>query len=538
MNIQKQKDPAAPLHPSNSSQAETAIINEQANSVTILAYLLHIIKELDQAVILCNESWQIVALSRGVAALLKMDTSSFKGGHLTRMIPLPSFRGFDSGSTQYKIFMEEVILAGGRPCNLKVSVNPIADEANKSYFLIFFNDVSDLVESQQAARTANLAKSQFLAQISHEIRTPLLSILGFCERLGGEKWDDKQREGLDTIEMCANQLLGLVNNLLDLTKIEAQRVEINRHPLNLKILMKQMLMLIKPQIEQKNLILELDWDSELPEQMVGDEGKLRQVLSNLLINAAKYTDRGIIKLSIRLDKKSLTPGSSSLPLLFSVADTGIGVDVHELDRIFEPFVQVDQLRKKQGNGLGLAICKQLVQIMGGNIWCEANYPRGAVFSFVLPLEVIPGSNQVSELKGQYLAPALQFPMSYRPTVLLAEDIKVNRKLIQYMLEDLGCKVFPVENGEKCINMLRKVTPDAILMDMQMPIMNGFEATRIIRQSEEWRYIPVVALTAYAMHGDVERCMEVGCNYYLSKPFTRNQLFDTLSQCLTSALTCD
>ena len=200
-----------------------------------------------------------------------------------------------------------------------------------------------------------------------------------------------------------------------------------------------------------------------------------------------------------------------------------------MERIFEPFVQIDRIRKDNGSGLGLAICKQLVDAMGGVIWCEPNQPAGSLFSFNLPLETGSESG-VSEKRGDY---SLKSSLASRPTILLVEDIKVNRKLIQYMLEDLGCKVMAVDNGERCLALLEKVVPDLILMDMQMPVLNGFEATSIIRRTQQWKHIPIIALTAYAMNGDVEKCMEVGCNFYLSKPFNRDQLYSLLEQCLKS-----
>lgn len=491
--------------------------------------LIELIRSLGQAVILCDQDWRIVESSRGAETFLGEEKETIKSRHLFRDVFSTMAGDIDWQEDQNEFFIERYQLPGKGSAALKVSLSKIAFKGCKGYYMVFVTDVSDLFLAQQTARNASIAKSRFVAHISHEIRTPLLGILGFCERLSGFAVDENHRESLETIESCANQLLGLVNSLLDISKIESQKVEVYKHPFSLRALIKQVTLSIQPALREKNLSLELDIEPSLPVCLVGDELKIRQVLSNLLVNAIKYTDSGGIKISVRRPAESFERGPHKCLIGFSVADSGIGVPEGDRERIFEPFVQMDKMRKDHGSGLGLAICKQLVDAMGGVIWCESNRPHGSLFSFNLPLE--PGSeNGVSERKGEY---NVRGSLAYRPTILLAEDIKVNRKLIQYMLEDLGCKVIAVENGERCVALLDKVAPDLILMDMQMPVLNGYEATRIIRQTPQWSHIPIIALTAYAMNGDVEKCMEVGCNYYLSKPFNRGQLYTLVDQCLGS-----
>lgn len=524
--------------PEDPLPVQAMYIDELDNISIITSLGFDLIRQLRQVVLVCDHMWRIRELSKGAEDLLGKSDEEIRGQNLMSFVPLAALPIITANRKMESRLIEQVKLPGGRICSLKVSLSHIFFEEDQPLYLLSLNDVTEIVKAGQEDRKANRAKSHFLAQISHEIRTPLLGILGYCERLTRGNNDESHQESVETIEYCARQLLLLVNNLLDISKIEEQKVELSNNPFDLKTLVKQMVLMVQPHMEGKQLKLELDWDSVVPEQVVGDEGKIRQVLINLLTNALKYTDSGFIKVSVSLDKSRLNAGEGQCALLLSVSDSGIGVAADELARIFEPFVQIDQVRNDHGNGLGLAICKQYVNIMGGEIWCEPNHPVGSVFSFVLLLEKASMPKKIFEKSGSY---ELSHPIQERsahPQVLLAEDIKVNRKLIQYMLEDLGCEVISVENGEKCVAMLSKFLPDVILMDMQMPVMNGFEATQIIRQNERWSYIPIVALTAYAMSSDVERCLQVGCNYYLSKPFTRGQLYSILEQCLGSLASCD
>lgn len=511
---------------------------DELNDVSILSGLgFELVKQLQQAVLVCDQAWQILEVSPEARNLLGEAGEEIRGQSLMRFIPLSDLPSITSDHKTATRLIEQLSLPGGRICSFKVSVSRILFREDQPLYLFSFTDVTDMVRAQQKERKANRAKSHFLAQISHEIRTPLLGILGYCERLNRVTDAANHQESVETIEYCARQLLVLVNNLLDISKIEEQKVEVTKNLFDIKTLVNQMVLMIQPHMEGKQLQLVFDWDPAVPEQVIGDEGKIRQILINLLTNALKYTDTGFIKVSVKLDRTRIA-SDTQCALLFSVSDSGIGVDGDELDRIFEPFVQIDKVRNDHGNGLGLAICKQFVNIMGGEIWCKPNKPVGTVFSFVLMLEKAPRQDNILEPAGSYEMHFPIKPRGTRPSVLLAEDIKINRKLIQYMLEDLGCEVISVENGEKCISMLNKYMPDVILMDMQMPVMNGFQATQIIRQDARWQYIPIVALTAYAMSTDVERCLQSGCNYYLSKPFTRDQLYHTLQQCLDSQVNCD
>jgi signal transduction histidine kinase/CheY-like chemotaxis protein len=396
--------------------------------------------------------------------------------------------------------------------------------------IVHIFDVSDLMKEMEKAKRESDAKSQFLATISHEIRNPLLGILGYCDILMMDHSFHQQRESLFTLQHCANQLLELVNSMLDLSKIESQKLEVNAKEFNIKEMLNQTCSAFKPRLQSRGVELRLQVSPDVPDYIRADESKLKQVVNNLMANASKFTDSGYIEVRLEKCEDLADDYSSIFPMKISIIDTGIGISPREEKRIFEPFFRTSSPhnQKYEGNGLGLTICKRLIEIMGGNICCKPNGEKGSVFSLNIPVE-IADLKRVNEDFAQYQA--IPSVGEKNITVLLAEDIKVNRQLIRYMLESLGYKVITVNNGQECIEVLETARPDIILMDMQMPIMDGYAATRLLKQSSGFREIPVVALTAYAMAGDVEKCRQAGCDHYLSKPFTLNQLQTAINYCL-------
>jgi PAS domain S-box-containing protein len=393
-------------------------------------------------------------------------------------------------------------------------------------------DVSDLVKLKKEAEQSNQAKNEFLANVSHDLRTPLVGILGFCGLLMQEQMNPRQKESTDAIHYCAKQLLELVDNLLDLASIEARQVKIEAEVFNLKQTISQILGSFRPEIDTKGLDSGIEYPDEIPEYIVADQRKIKQVLSNLLSNAIKYTHYGYVKVAVKKYSETLK-NLRTIPIQISVIDTGIGIKPDDIQFIFEPFTRADNIEANNysGRGLGLAISKHLVEAMDGIIWYEPNQKEGSVFSFVLPVDEAEPSEQVEEC-GQVYEPTPVSRARYPSCkVLLAEDIKLNRQLISYMLEDMGYEVIAVENGAECIKTLDTMKPDAILMDMHMPVLNGYKTANIIRESDKWQDIPIIALTAYAMREDIDKCLKAGCNYYLSKPFTREQLGKVLDTCL-------
>lgn len=500
------------------------------------ASFVDVISQLNNCIIITEPDYRIVFWNKGAQELLGREEEEVMGESLESILNIVGdgdllfcLDNRDS-SRIYPIKMPN-----GEVKTIKVSLTAVRDEkGNIEKLVIAADDVGELVKARDQAEQANKAKSEFLANLSHEMRTALVGIVGFCEILSREKQHHRGEESIDTIQYCAQELLGLVNNVLDLSKIETKQVEVVTKVFNLGKLIKQLIAYIQPELDKRGLDIQLEIDNEVPENMVGDESKIKQVLRNLMTNAVKYTERGYIKVEVSRHNSVLARDSSAFPLKISVKDTGIGVPLEEAEDIFKPFSRAANLQgsEYEGTGLGLAISKQLVEIMGGNIWYEPNRDQGSVFSFTLPVQVYL-TRKIQEGKTSYEIGQREVKPASVPTVMLVEDTGVNRKLIKYMLEDIGYNVIGAKNGEECIDLLRKNypdIPDIILMDMQMPVMDGYEATRIIRQSPDYSNVPIVALTAYAMTNDIDKCIQAGCDYYLSKPFTREQLFHVINRC--------
>ncbi len=414
---------------------------------------------------------------------------------------------------------------------IKAGINKFIWQGKEALLFSAMN-INDLCKAEEKARLANLAKNEFLAHMSHEIRTPLLGISGFCELFSQEELSSRQKESVENIRYCTEQLLGLVSNILDLSRIEARQVAMNQKPFSIKSMIEHMVQSLGIRVDKNKVDLQVEISSEIPERLIGDELKIRQVLNNLLTNAIKFTEEGYIKIIAERDDENSTMLPAVFPLKISVCDSGIGISHKKSRDIFKAFVQLDcqQNMEHKGAGLGLAISKQLVEIMGGRIWYEPEQGNGSAFSFLLPMQEV-FTEECMESDEDYLLENTGIPAVSGSNVLLVEDIGVNRKLIKYMLEDMGCDVITARNGKECIEILHKSSPDLILMDMQMPVMDGYQATAIIRESPKHRRIPIIALTAYAFSGDVDRCLQAGCNSYLSKPFTREQLCQSLNKCL-------
>lgn len=486
---------------------------------------------INECMIAVDADYKIVFFNDGAQKLLGRKSSEMVGKRITEILK-NNHREILEKMVQgernyYQVDLDDVILPDGQVKIIRAAINIIKDSKDKIENIVaIVTDITELMEGKNKAIQANLAKSRFMATISHEIRTPLAGILGYCEILNQQRVNDQQKESIDTIQYCANQLLGLVNNLLDLSRIEVGQIEINNKVFNLRNMINKTVASVQPRIKEKKLDFSLEIRADIPENIKGDELRIRQILSNLLVNAVKYTDEGKISLAVSRASVSSYEEASILPLQISVYDTGIGIQENQIERLFEPFIQADSTAG--GTGLGLSISKHLAEVMGGHLWYEPNQDGGSVFSFILSLQQVT-LEQIEESKINYKNSVLH---NLRRTVLLVEDMKINRKLVKFMLQDIGYDVLTAANGQACIELLDTIRPDVILMDMQMPVMDGYAATAIIRQSSEWNDIPVIALTAYAMKSDIDKCLQAGCNYYLSKPFTQEQLHQVLEASLS------
>lgn len=379
----------------------------------------------------------------------------------------------------------------------------------------------ELRVARDAALEASRAKSEFLANMSHEIRTPMNGIIGMQALALAASGAEDRAGYLEAAQNSAYSLLAILNDILDVSKIEAGRLEIHRAPFSLRRSIDEVLQLVRPRAREKGLELVSTISGPVPDALVADALRMRQILTNLLGNAVKFTDRGRVEL--RLDSRPA--GSGQLLLDFVVTDTGIGIRPEHRDVIFEAFRQADSSTTRQfgGTGLGLTISARLVAMMGGTIGVESTFGRGSEFRFTVPCNLAPGDTVTAPARS--VADLAGVPPK-RLRILLAEDNTVNQRLAKRLLEKRGHEVSVAGDGRQAVEAAMLAPPfDLILMDVQMPIMDGLEATRAIRQIEnpQLSSVPILAMTAFAMKADQDRCLAAGMNGHLAKPIDPAEL---------------
>ncbi|WP_238550265.1 PAS domain-containing sensor histidine kinase [Desulfocurvibacter africanus] len=401
-------------------------------------------------------------------------------------------------------------------------------------------DITDLVKAKAEAERANQAKSEFLANMSHEIRTPLNGIIGMINLAHMAGQEARPREYLKYANRAAENLLQIINDVLDLAKIESGRLELEKTVFNTREMLADLFATLGLQAEQKGLRFTASVDMNMPERIKGDQGRLRQICTNIVGNAVKYTREGEVSVHVTAEvlkeqAQALVASGQAAPVRFivSVRDTGIGIAPDKLTRIFEPFTRTAQSTEFEGTGLGLTITKQLVELMEGRIDARSTPGRGSTFTVSVMLETTSEESTMVKPSEEGLGQDRTRPLK----VLLAEDNEINRFLAVELLKSRGHDVVTAVNGEQALAALAKEPFDLVLMDAQMPVMDGVEATRHIRAGEAGDpNVPIVAITAYALKGDREKFLKAGMDDYLSKPIDIKELDQVLTRIETNVKT--
>jgi signal transduction histidine kinase/ActR/RegA family two-component response regulator len=394
--------------------------------------------------------------------------------------------------------------------------------------------VRSLAKAKDVAESANRAKTEFLANISHEVRTPMNGIIGMTELALTTALSAEQAEYLRNIQTSSYSLLAILNDLLDFSHLEANKLTLRSGPLDVRNIVESILQTYAHLADEHGIGLRCELAKNLPEVLIGDSIRLRQVLSGLVDNAVKFSSGGEVAIWVRTEtgRTSLEgnkSGARQVKLLFEVEDQGIGIAAEDQERIFDLFSQVDgsYSRIKGGTGLGLALAKQIVELMGGEIWMESEPGRGSRFFFTALFEEPPETSVFSH--GLVGKEALG---ERKLRVLLAEDNKVNQLLVTKLLKDDGHVVIGVKNGQEAVDMIDRDDFDCILLDIQMPVMDGLEATRRIRFGNGCTPrpdLPIIAVTAHAMQGDKDNFLKAGMNGYVAKPLEYEELLCVLAQ---------
>jgi PAS domain S-box-containing protein len=490
-------------------------------------YINQIISSMADALIVTQRSGIIKTVNPAAQRLLECDQTELIGRSIFDVIERLGLEGdsFDSTETLCQT-------RSGRRIPIEVLCAVI--KTNVSDFQGFVYTIRDMTERKQA----ELAKQEFLAMISHEIRTPMNAVIGMAGLLRNSSLNAHQQDLVNTIHSSSHALLTILNDILDLSKLEAGKLELNQESFSLSDCIAAAVNLLIPSAIEKGIELKLVADASLPQAIEGDSVRLRQILINLLSNAVKFTAEGAVILRVI----PIAVSAQAIEIQFAVSDTGIGIPSHRLDRLFQSFSQVDSSITRQygGTGLGLSLCKQLCEMMGGKIWVESEPGQGSIFSFTVVTSIVTPAlpcfvAPVPVSQSNELQIDSQMGLKNPLRILLAEDHAINQKMVLMLLQRLGYEADVVTNGTDAIAALQCQNYDVILMDVNMPEMDGLTATQQIRtRISELSQPRIIAMTASAMTGDRERCLNAGMDDYITKPFHLQDFVQALSRCHSAA----
>lgn len=500
-----------------------------------------IIESMNDYILVLDTQNRIVDINPSAVKFLGQNASDIIGKYASDALSkwsslLEKFR--DATETNEKIILNK----DGAFRYFNLNITPIYDKKHIiTGSLILLRDITELEnamielkDSREIAESANKAKSQFLANMSHEIRTPMNAIIGMSDLLSATSLKEDQREYLLMIQNSASSLLTLINDILDFSKIEAGKLEIERIIFNLNDLIVNSLSPLKLIAAEKNIDLICEIEDSLPKVLFGDPLRIKQIILNLISNSIKFTpEYGLIEIIIK--KIDYTDkNNAQITIKFSITDTGIGIPEDKIEKLFDSFHQLDSstTRKFGGTGLGLSIVKSLIEIMGGFIKVESKFKVGSTFSFVIPFDIPSSNEEATSQEATFKeAQTLTFEKSEDLHLLLAEDNKVNQLLMTKMVEKYGWQMDIADNGKKVLEKMGLKDYALILMDIQMPEMDGYETTLTIRNKENssGKHIPIIALTANAMKGDKEKCLDAGMDDYLSKPIKSENLYKKVTE---------
>jgi PAS domain S-box-containing protein len=503
-----------------------------------------ILKNIPSIVLVSNKKGQIIFASPSVEKILGYTTKEILGENWWEKVFISKYKAEETKEALLNyIFLNEKNHIDIYKNKLKTKegldkwIEWQYSKGANGTFISIGTDISarvlqefELKKAKEEAEESVKAKNEFLANMSHEIRTPLNAIIGFTDLLLESKLSAEQREYIETLHASGEILLTLINNILDLSKLDANRLQIEKIPFNLKKTLNEVVNLMKIKAQEKEIFIDLIFNSNVPINVISDPNRISQILLNLIGNAIKFTDKGGVTITVnKIDEKDKIAMVS-----IEVKDTGIGIVSNKINSVFDAFTQAksDTSRIYGGTGLGLTIVKKLINLLNGQIKVESVFGKGSVFTLIIPLKIEEGINKQNSVKV-----CLQEEVSQKEvknlnySILLIEDNKTNQLLAKTRLERWNCKVDIANNGFEGVKKAQKNVYDIIMMDIQMPVMDGYEATKIIKNdlSEEASKTPIIAMTAFTSKTEIKRALQAGMDDYIFKPFKPEELYEILKK---------